>query len=340
MGKGNKAGKRYKEIEKAQKEGKSYFVYSGFKGTVCDHEILPDEILVPLYDYKNISDNVQKRKRTEYRVSSKGNVYHVRKGRKELGEDPNEQKVYVMEQTPIDRKREEKSYLRTGYNWEVHRVVWFSFAFYALENPDEFKGLFPNYYGIPIEQIEKPANLKILTGQKVRRGKGAKKKKAKKDKKIAIEIHHINGNPKNNCIEELEALPEDIHKILHEIADTKDEFTRLKAVHDNFDEKVAVSVDNGIYARKYNRIILKKEAVEDLQKQKTIVYIVNEAEKKEGSGYFNDTRYIRLNYGNSRYEYYVIGKDRDKTMAVRINEHEAGRLSIEYVVETKDIIYM
>ncbi len=160
-----------------------------------------DEIFVQLYDYLN------QRYDRRYYVSSKGNVisftFH--------GID----RPYLMKQAP-----DERGYMHVGTGWRVHKLVWFSFAADALENGTDF----PDFYGIDIK-----------TMKDLNKMARAIKENEKKGVDEGEEIHHIDENPANNSLSNLQCDADKMHDLIHALDKLDNDDERMQKIIDTPD---------------------------------------------------------------------------------------------------------
>lgn len=132
------------------------------------------ERFIPIFDY-NIPDFNK-----NYYVSESANLLSFKQ------HGTGSEKVKILKPKPI----EGSGYVQIGDNWRLHRLVWFSFAADAIQRNDE-------------DAIDSFGLGEVRTI-----------KQLKKLAKAGIDIHHKDGNPLNNDISNLQALPPDIHAIL------------------------------------------------------------------------------------------------------------------------------
>lgn len=111
-------------------------------------------------------------------------------------------------------------YLKFGSGEYVHRTVWFSFAYNAIKNKREM----PSKYGLPENRNRAFANLSTIA-----------------QKSDIYEVHHKDGDPQNNRLENLECIYIGSHSMLHTFeklhGETEDETVekRMDFVHNRKD---------------------------------------------------------------------------------------------------------
>ena len=154
------------------------------------------ERFVPAYDYHN--QRVDKK----YYVSDKGNVLSF----VFFGTD----KPIVMKQSP-----DKRGYMLCGNSWRVHKLVWFSFAADALENGTDF----PDFYGVDIKTMK---DLKKMAR--------AIKENEKKGIDEGEEIHHMDKNPKNNSIANLQCDADKMHDLIHALDKMESDDERMQKI--------------------------------------------------------------------------------------------------------------
>jgi hypothetical protein len=188
---------------------------------VTNEKFVPaeDELFVPLFHYKEDKDLKRYRNATpvwgkldsKYLVSNKGHVISF----KFHGTD----EPILMHQTEKPDPNRNISYMVVGDAWNVHQLVWFSFAADAIENGYEL----PSTYGITTKELKTLGRLKKL-----------------KD----FEIHHRDKNPQNNCLDNLECDSDRIHAFLHELDRLETESERLTEIRSyQFDNPTMIQLD-------------------------------------------------------------------------------------------------
>ena len=144
----------------------------------------PDECFVRLFHYKKTKIKNRKEKKGKqsniYLVSNKGNVITF-----DSPENPK-----VMKYVLTNKERGDMSYLKCGDNWDIHRVVWFSFAADSVINntarPTSFK-IHESFW--TIEGLLELADL------------------GSEEYGELVVVHHKDENPQNNNLSNLELLP-------------------------------------------------------------------------------------------------------------------------------------
>lgn len=154
------------------------------------------ERFVPAYDYHN--QRVDKK----YYVSDKGNVLSF---------------VFFGTDKPIVMKQasDKRGYMLCGNSWRVHKLVWFSFAADALENGTDF----PDFYGVDIKTMK---DLKKMAR--------AIKENEKKGIDEGEEIHHMDKNPKNNSIANLQCDADKMHDLIHALDKMESDDERMQKI--------------------------------------------------------------------------------------------------------------
>ena len=172
-----------------------------------------DETFVPLFHYKKPHIKNQGERIGEqshiYIVSNRGNVISFDIPRRPV----------VLKKSLTLKEREDMSYLKCGDNWDIHKAVWFSFAADAIIHNKEL----PRSYGIHESFWTLDGLVELAELGSPECGK-------------LIIVHHMDENPQNNNLENLELLPnnEDSdstqwHSWMHSLDDKTDE-ERLKAI--------------------------------------------------------------------------------------------------------------
>ena len=167
-----------------------------------------DERFVPLFHYKDTKlKNRNERKGVQssiYIVSDKGNVITF--------DTPD--RPEVMKKVLTVRARGEMSYLKCGDDWDIHKLVWFSFAADAIINNTAL----PKFYRIHKSFWTLEGLLELSTLGSPEYGK-------------LVMVHHMDLNPQNNELNNLELLPnnedneisEAWHSWLHDLQNMTEE---------------------------------------------------------------------------------------------------------------------
>ncbi len=133
----------------------------------------------------------------KYYVSNMGHILSC------TGYGSNQTGEKIMVLTESGNKDESGYVIVRG--WRLHKLVWFSFVADSLEKGEDVSAK----YGIQID------NMKELKALAVTAKQGDTKKV--NDKGIVFDIHHKDLNPKNNKLSNLQALPEEVHTVLHNL---------------------------------------------------------------------------------------------------------------------------
>lgn len=165
-------------------------------------------------------------------------------------------------------------YLKFGSGEYVHRTVWFSFAYNAIKN----KGEMPSKYGLPENSKRALASLSTIA-----------------EKSDRYEVHHKDGDPQNNRLENLECIFIGFHSMLHTFnnlhGETEDETVdkRLDYVHNRKDitkPSIIISEEDLSISE------LSSENIGELQNSIVLkAWIITEwISQKYGAEYFHEDR--------------------------------------------------
>ena len=178
-----------------------------------------------------------------------------------------------------------KDYLKFGTRGYVHRAVWFSFAYDAIKNKREM----PSNYGLPENRKRAIADLKRAAQESNR-----------------YVVHHKDGDPQNNRLENLECCLWRFHRALHSFAprqgETEDETDtrRFDTIH-NMKDIVVPSLfcaDDILAVEK-----LSPETVGKLEEQVRIKVlaemVMNVVAQDYGSEYFQEEKICVINDGQA-----------------------------------------
>lgn len=322
----------FKRIVDAQKEGKSTFVCTGVSGREYDYEIKPDEKFVVLFDYDRAgrsradATNVEGMLEKRYRVSSKGNVFSIRKRKGSPGPgDSKDYEVYKMKQG----NKTEKGYQSGGFNWQPNRLVWFSFAADAIRDPEkrEYDGTIPAMYGIPKEErtIQNLKDLKEL---------------------MKYEVDHEDKNPKNNSLDNLRLMPKEENLRLVRIDRAKTDEKVLKELSAIEEDAVVMPGRDGKRHTAFN--IHEKERTEELEntiKDLEDAYVFNLLYEAFSYAYITNPEKLKKEiYGEMKIAertvlFKVLKKSKDLVIKELKEIPEGKRVTVRYdISKPKDIV--
>lgn len=190
-------------------------------------------------------------------------------------------------------------YLKFGSGVFVHRAVWFSFAYDAIKN----KRKMPSNYRLPENRKKAVANLRTAVQES--------------DKYV---VHHKDGDPQNNRLENLEGTYIGIHSMLHSPFDpkkgeteTETDMRRLKMLYDRKDitEPSVFSADGIRSAEKLSPESAGK--IDGLIRINAIAdRVMKEVSRVCGSEYFREEKICVINDGSALHYFDVRdGADSD-----------------------------
>ena len=191
-----------------------------------------------------------------------------------------------------------KDYLTFGEGKYVQRAVWFSFTYDAIKNKKEL----PYNYELPEDLNSSLSSLR---------------KVAKESRKY--EVHHMDGNPRNNHITNLECCTAGSHSMLHTFdrlqgeteSDTDEK--RLEFLQDRKDitAPAIISADDKLSIEKLspeNMVVLKKKIRPDV-----LANIVEDrVSRMYGAGFFKEDRVCVIDDGKNVYYYNMRDGEKPK----------------------------
>lgn len=247
-----------------------------------------DEGFVPLFHYKK--PNLTNRRE---RIGEQSNIYIVSNRGNVISFDIPDQPV-VLKKTPTDRNRAEMSYLKCGDNWDIHKLVWFSFAADAIINNKEL----PAYYRIheSFWTLEGLVELSELGSPEF--GK-------------VVVVHHIDLNPQNNNLENLELLPnntddkvsEGWHSWIHTLRN-KPDAERMNAIIENkkISKATIIELDGNAFISEFNQQKIEAKNLEiftDIRWKILINILIKNINEKIGDAFFSEPRYGFIEFNDS-----------------------------------------